>query len=278
MYREHTVLQHIAQAGFARGPASYLHDATLAWVSVPYSVQSFVEGTQPVSLTDRQLEELADVLVELHSLDVSDLLDRGFSCHQTWHAIASIEMSHLQDWMRRVLQASSCRSIGPILTQAWHLVDGIIQATSDLVKNGRARPVLTHGDLGSHNLGWNSGRLYLYDWESAAIGDPAYDLARVLRTSVRSERLRDVFLRTYMSAYRTVASNLLGEDFVQRIARYELIAALHMAVWALGQMELHMTGEQDIERDNLRNRAFFLDSLAAIDPALAQASKAAFQS
>ncbi|NMA90981.1 MAG: phosphotransferase family protein [Amphibacillus sp.] len=75
--------------------------------------------------------------------------------------------------------------------------DALAWMRAQLSKLIHIKPVVCHGDLNHNNwLITNKGQLYLIDWDNAAIGDPAIDLAMLFSTYVENKEW-DMWLMNY---------------------------------------------------------------------------------
>lgn len=108
--------------------------------------------------------EMAGVLARLHGLTRDQDTDAGRHAEQQRRE----EIEQLQKRWRG--QGKPAFSLGMELGIAWLLAHPL----------GSDRPrCLVHGDVGAHNSMTRDGHLVaLLDWELAAVGDPAYDLAQ----------------------------------------------------------------------------------------------------
>jgi aminoglycoside phosphotransferase (APT) family kinase protein len=103
---------------------------------------------------------------------------------------------------------------GLIAEKAWlvarfdrSLADRITRMASQVASAARqpAAEVLLHGDYGWRNLATDpAGRLITFDFEHAAIGPPAYDLAKLWDRELADDRARTRFL----DGYRQVSTAL----------------------------------------------------------------------
>lgn len=262
MHKEHLVLQHLNHVGFPYAPESYVYDASLEYLPVPYAIQGFVKTSQTEAIVDQRIAEVATVIACLHSINPTSLLDRGFSAYSTSFQLLTVEMRHVRDWMHRTVLGAAVSDIESYLEETWQKIDSVVRASPAALKNTKVPPVLMHGDLGSHNIGWTPQGPYLFDWEVAAIGDAAFDIAKLFRNDLRSAEQRFAFLSSYW--------NQTGEQspgkFIQRVNVFEYLAALQSTIWSLGVVLVR----RNISRNDpiLRNLRV---NLSFIDPEMAAA-------
>ena len=236
MHKEHVVLRHLDQIGFGHAPKSYLYDATLKYVPVPYAVQEFVPTASAAAGDDFIVADVAMVMARLHAVSGAELFDQKLSSCDNWYELVSREMRHLRNWLLRVLDeippSEANRTIASLLDEAWQRVEATTQAQRMPLEQARATPCLTHGDLGTHNIGWTPTGPYLFDWEIATIGDPAFDIAKLFRNDLRHEVQQNQFLASYVRWHCESEQDF----FVERIRIYEQLAALQSVVWSIGEL------------------------------------------
>lgn len=129
--------------------------------------------------------ELAHLLAQLHSIDISQFNLPGFS-DVTYDL--SLQKRRIEEWIEiyreNVVTPSAALEIG----LSW------LHANAHLVAGQSA---IVHGDVGYHNILFNNDQLVaLLDWELVHIGSPTEDVAYVL--SFIEDR--DEFLNAYENA------------------------------------------------------------------------------
>jgi aminoglycoside phosphotransferase (APT) family kinase protein len=278
MYREHVVLRYLESVGYRYAPKSYLYDATLKYLPVPYSIQSFIAAT-PLALNSEMTKKLAYIIRDLHSIDIEGLYEYGFSFYRTWHEGFRVEIQHLGEWLHSSFSPpretnSWFLQIKPILLEAWSIIRKTFEHSKYNSDDGEiVNPSLLHGDLGGHNFAWVNGNPYLFDWELTSIGDPALDLAKLFRSELRDPALKYQFLL----AYQAGVSNALQHNFAERLELYERIAALQTAIWALNILVNNPDLQIYLTRNHFNKLGFVefnvYHNLAYIDSALAEQAR-----
>jgi len=132
--------------------------------------------------------QLARALARLHSIPLSALEQTGLDLDPDPRSILerSIESSY-----RRLLDAKGPPSIGIELAHVWLL---------DHLELGLTEPALCHFDIGLHNIVIDGPRLTaIVDWELAAIGSPAGDIAKC-RQAIDYMMSWDEFVKAYLEA------------------------------------------------------------------------------
>lgn len=112
-------------------------------------------------------------------------------------------------------------------------------------------PTLCHNDLLPANIIDDRARLWLVDWEYAAIGNPAFDLASVSSNAQLTDELEEVLLEAYAESDK----KRLRHD----VRMLKTVSLLREALWAVIQ-----TVTSDIEFDYDKYAA---DNLAAYEQA-----------
>ncbi|MEM4733400.1 MAG: aminoglycoside phosphotransferase family protein [Candidatus Bathyarchaeia archaeon] len=252
MHREHVVLRYLESIGYLNAPRSLFHDATLEYLPVPYSVQSFVNAI-PLSTNVERVRKLAHIIQNLHSVDISGLYEYGFSFYRTWYEGILVEVRHLAEWIRSSFSTSQehnfwLAQIKPIMLDAWDIIHRSIEQSQNIRAEKRVQPSLLHGDLGGHNFAWAGETPYLFDWELTNIGDPAFDLAKLFRSELCDITLRNEFLSAYLGESKT-----LPPDFAERLELYEQIAALQTSIWAVNILASNEDLKIYLTRSHLKN-------------------------
>lgn len=273
MYREHVVLRYLESVGYLNAPRAIFHDATLEYLPIPYSVQSFVDAI-PLAINIERVKKIAHIIRRLHSIDISGLYEFGFSFYRTWREGLLVEVRHLGEWIRSSFSTlhehnSWLLQIKPILLDAWDIIYKAIESSQSIRTEERAQPSLLHGDLGGHNFAWVEETPYLFDWELTSIGDPAFDLAKLFRSELRDSDLRNEFWSSYLSE-----AKILKSDFAERLKLYEQIAALQTTIWAINILANNEDLQIYLTRNNFNWSGFIefniYHNLAYISPTFAK--------
>lgn len=172
----------------------------LVWASPEKGIQvcTYVEG-KPWTPEDTRnpalLSSLAQALAHLHGLPaVGERFDPAGAASRYADEIATVEAAELA-------------------SRAVRLVEDL--------DSGEAPFALCHNDLVHTNL-VGRGPVRLIDWEYAAIGDPCFDLAIVIRHHDLSPPLSEGFLVEYARAGQAVSPRRLQKNG----ELYDLLAAL----------------------------------------------------
>lgn len=158
--RQHAVLSAVA-AVTAAAPRPILADAAGDLIGEPLIVMSWLPGAPqgPTGRDDAWAEQLASAMAGLHATPLS-ALPGDFPRHGT-----------AAERLARVLARGA-----DVRDPLW---DRIASALTPRAANVSANPpTLIHGDFWFGNTIWQDGRLTgIIDWDSAAIADPARDVA-----------------------------------------------------------------------------------------------------
>ncbi len=103
-----------------------------------------------------------------------------------------------------------------------------VAALAEKLRAKICRSALCHNDLVHTNIigsGTDGGAVKLIDWEYAAVGDPLFDLAVVVRHHRLDTELAEVFLDAYFQT--------AGKDHLARIEAYCRLYDLLAALWSL---------------------------------------------
>jgi thiamine kinase len=116
--------------------------------------------------------------------------------------------------------AAKCYAAEIATSEADELAFRAIKVVDELSEES-GRSALCHNDLVHTNL-VGHGPVRLIDWEFAAVGDPCFDLAIVIRHHELSGPLIEVFLDEYARLAGPVSSQRLSKNF----ELYDLLAVL----------------------------------------------------
>ena len=223
---ETEILEVVGKAGI--GPR-------LVWASPAEGIQlcTYVAG-DPWSWSDVRnpalLSSLAHTLARLHALPASGPAFDPAAAAQCYAAeIATPEAEEL-----------AARALGLV---------------EELTEEG-GRSALCHNDLVHTNL-VGHGPVRLIDWEFAAVGDPCFDLAIVIRHHELPDALADGFLDQYARAAGPVSRQRLHKNF----ELYDLLAAL----WY--QSLIHKSGPSSPFQAEWRRAMLRLNASRANSPA-----------
>lgn len=151
---EYRLLQALHRSGLAV-PEPLLLDTTGVLLPRPFLAMEFVDGSVdiPADALDASLDVMAATLARLHALPTQGLPELPLRIDP---------LPELFDYL-------------PESTE-WHVLREHLAGWTDSAYQDR--PVLLHGDFWPGNLLWRDGRLVaILDWEDAALGDPASDIA-----------------------------------------------------------------------------------------------------
>jgi len=169
-------------------PKPLLLDKSGELLGSPGIVTSFVPGRQLIRPTDEAawVAELAQTLARIHAIpltadDLRFLLDGNQEV--TWFLNGGTVTERMQ--------------AHPDGTAVWHAVHNLFPTLQPVP------PALVHVDYWNGNLLWQDQRLTaVLDWEEAAYGDPAYDVAYLRHelAMLGGAPLADAFLAAYEQA------------------------------------------------------------------------------
>ena len=193
--REFAALQFACQNGIPAPQPLYLDDIG-DLLGIPGIVTRYVSGAQVDTPADplALAQALAETLAQIHAVSL-DLAPRDLLLDANQEATWFLRPGSLPDFMRE----------HPEGERVWQLV-----------KKGFSRlepvpPTLVHVDYWPGNVLWDGDRISaVVDWEEAALGDPAIDVA-YCRMDIVLRGLPDAaeeFLRAYESAAGSPLKNL----------------------------------------------------------------------
>ncbi len=165
--QEAVILAAIAEFGFSPVPC---------YVSSQETLLHWLEGEQPKQFDDQLLQQLAALLAKLHRLDLQAVffgkklakLDLAEHCYTLWKTLSSNQQAELG------------------FSPPFNRVEPFAAA-------------LCHHDIHLANLVTRSNRLFLIDWEYAAVSDPALELAMIIHGNALTSAQQAVFLNGYFA-------------------------------------------------------------------------------
>jgi thiamine kinase-like enzyme len=188
----------------------------------------FMERLKGKSLSESKktawdLKESARLLVQIHSARIEPKLVELLS--RKYEKVPQENLGTTVQWLRKFKRESPIKS--KIIAQYRRLHKYYVDSGLSF------RPVLCHGDFKLGNVIKSGSKLKVIDWETAIIGDPAYDLAVFFYTSdferskkLLSERQKRLFLNSYLA---------LRPDptLARRIGVYYKLAMLQSLCWSV---------------------------------------------
>ncbi len=169
-------------------------------------------------------ESLVDVLVQIHSIDVSKT--KGYGNWEKWNKAKFKSMQeHVLDVLERQKIHTNERYSSGIFEEDLYLQGSA--KIKELVKFCSSKRHLVHADYGYDNvLADNDGNVTaVYDWEHAIFGDFVYDIAWLDFWGFRDE---NTYSNLYCKKYKD--SNLLDfENYEERLLCYKLYIGMTAA-------------------------------------------------
>lgn len=203
--QEHALMQALFERGFPV-PEPLLFDADATLLSEPCLILAFVEGEKLSSSTPAALDVMAAMLARLHEQPLQGLPE------------LPERVDPPPEWLGYLPE-----------TQTWRLLrDRLADAPAAAYAGPK---VLLHGDYWPGNLLWRDGELCgVLDFEDAAMGDPAADLAgaRLELTWAFGAEAAQRFTEAYLERRQVAADRLALWEL------YVAFAGLHyMDRWGL---------------------------------------------
>lgn len=196
--REFHSLHHLWHQGLPVPRPLYLDDEGKLFGS-PAIITHFVQGKQIEASSQAQewaskIDLVAQMLSKIHSTPYLDTVKEHLM-NANKEALWFLKSGKVPDYMNQ----------HPDGAQVWHTIAEVL-ASSQAVE-----PALIHLDYWSGNILWDKGQISaLVDWEEAAYGDPAIDVA-YCRMELYLEGLdeeADRFLHVYEAAVGHKLANL----------------------------------------------------------------------
>jgi aminoglycoside phosphotransferase (APT) family kinase protein len=196
--REYKAFELINRSGIP-SPEPLLLDDTGEILGVPGIVECFVEGRLMLEIPDDPFEwarKTAILLKRIHSISLTEA-DRSFLLDGDREAVwfLYIPGDRPPDYM--------CAFPGG--EDLWELIRELRPLCRPVP------PVLKHGDYWEGNILWNEGEITaVLDWEEAAYGDPANDVAYALMNLVLRglPEAAEEFLKVYEAEHHQKLENL----------------------------------------------------------------------
>jgi aminoglycoside phosphotransferase (APT) family kinase protein len=215
--KEHGLLAALHGAGLAV-PEPYLYDDSDAVIG-PYMVIEWIDGSTIVEAHDvsRALDQMAQFLVGLHSLDLPSL--------------QLPQLESIEDPLTAIVAYLPPTASGERVRAA---ID------SGSLERAPARSVLLHGDYWPGNVLWRErGLVAVIDWEDACLGDPLADVATA-RVELLCQYGTEA-MEQFTSRYLALAHDAAGPLRLDSLLLWELYvsaaALATMSEWALEPSE-----------------------------------------
>jgi hypothetical protein len=171
------------------------------------------------------LSKLGSVVARVHEIATEDfgLLDLRsiVAAGATAKARGLLAAWREYIWLNLEKHVGLCRDIGAVSSTEAGKIRAVFASLAPLLD--AVKPVLSHGDLGNHNVFTDGQEITaLIDWEDSLSGDPVYEIA--FWATFHPERRHRAFLDGYRSRAR------LPSDFELRFWLYFLRVALAKTV------------------------------------------------
>lgn len=205
--RQLVVLRRASAAGIA--PAIvHVDESARAIVSARVQGGPLAQALGDPSLRDAAIGALIGQLRAVHALDATgvDELDAVAYARSTWN----------EQRQRPGFPSWAC-GLGPAL-------DDIAASMND-----DPRRVVSHNDVNPGNVLWDGRKIWLVDWEVAAVGHPYYDIATLTTflnldlepglnlLALHEGRVLDAGERTIFAALRRLVAIALGSTFLSLV-------------------------------------------------------------
>lgn len=168
-----------------------------------FSLLSFQNGTVPTAFNDKLLCQLAHQLATLHTLDLQTITLST--------PIAKLDL------------AQRCRFL-------WQRLPTPMQARPELAPPFEAispfSQAICHHDLHLGNLVEQGDRLFIIDWEYAAISDPALEIALFLNSNRLSSAQQALFFQHYFAKFP-----LNHTAFLEKVTEYQPMVEKLNRLW-----------------------------------------------
>lgn len=165
---EYDVLQVVPER---IGPRAFLVDFSRTYLPQPYMLLEFLEGTLKEGWEAADLQSYARVLSRLHQrkFDHHGSIAQPATTRFDFQRRFEVAIDYWRTHHPHLLDLPIVRHLRP---QVRHFID----AHNHLFIN-LAHFTFVHGDAHPLNILFADDQIYLIDWEWAAIGDPAQDIA-----------------------------------------------------------------------------------------------------
>lgn len=169
------------------------------------SLLSWIDGTTPSKFRPDLLKKLAEKLVKLHHFPL-----QGGSSAEHFPILNLAERCQFL-WDKLPAQKQATLPFSPPFAPIEPLT-----------------LTLCHHDIHLGNLVEQENKLFIIDWEYAAISDPALDLALCLHANAFSESEWQFFLQQYCE-FEKFSKN--STAYIQKIAEYQPLIEVLNALW-----------------------------------------------
>ncbi len=200
-------------------------------------VYKWIDGEALAPADPSALRAWAEAIATLHNAPTDEV--RRFSPHPInldfYWRIEEASIAQIKKWL------------APTGLALHTLFQKLADATGALVHENlpiwaTASPTPVHGDLTAAHTLLERGRVQLLDWEMFGLGDPALDVARLLRHEAQTLNAEQV--ETFLDRYLEMSEQPnLGE----RITLFQRLLAVHNVIYLLVGLQQNSTSSIDSE-------------------------------
>lgn len=203
--KEYTFLKQIENYGIS--PKPYLYQQTKNFEIL---FLEYIKGKHPVRMTKKRIVKLAEITAALHNIKIKN---KHLCNKQSHFQNVNQQINNFLDKLKNKLNTQEKSIVNQVI--------GILKE-KDLPKIFS----IVHGDIHKKNLIINSKSMFFIDFDSAKIGDPAFELVEIQNSFNFSKRQFQIFLEEYNKYLYDVSLN-------ERIEMYKPQKALIWYLWAL---------------------------------------------
>jgi len=215
--KEFQVLKGLEHVGFPV-PSAYLCEGDSNVLEYPFIIMQNVQKEEPPQNSAYDIGRFAKNLARLHSLEVNTLGINALKAPDDTFAFARRSLLYFKILLKLLPRHN--KELEKDFEFALHWLE------SNLPKTSCPNYCLLHGDYRTrlNTVLTKDSTMVVLDWESAEIGDPAYDVGYTYtRTRAdMSEKTADRFVQEYLSHS--------DRDIVERLLFYKLVAHLRLAI------------------------------------------------
>ena len=217
--KEFDTLKRLDSIGFPV-PKAYICEQDPLFFGYPFII---LQKEQEVTNGRVRIEDFANILASFHNWPINNIGIRGLQVPENNYAFAKRRLNRLKGALSKTKQTNKMKN---------DLLYAVDWLDSHLLDNNCPRYSLIHGEYHpKHVIKTSEGALKVIDWESAEIGDPAFDVGYAYNmvrlmygdgNKNSGEKAAEEFLSCYRRSYCSSIEN--------RVEFYKVMGILGIAI------------------------------------------------
>ncbi len=246
---ERDVLQFLEQHNIENVPkVIYYEEDSL--LDRPILIESSV-GREKLNVEDattNQTDKLAELMAEIHSINVEDYNDFFGTNHSSTVTLEEELVNDFERYSKAPYEdyRSMAEEVNQKVEQLYNRQKELIEEASEL--DLEVPWTFVHGDI-PNNLRQEDDEIYIVDWELAGVGVPYIELIEFFTSGRVSDEKQEAIIEEYEKKYK------LPEDWRESAELIEKFHGFNSMIWAAKKKE---------QRDNPKYNKIFEERLEQV--------------